>query len=63
MMKDQGNTLELPMHNGTVIKLKYYNVITLAGANYLVDSSDMRIPYYVQPWIVNMIGEHPEILA
>lgn len=63
MMNQPSKTLELPMHNGTVIKLKHYNVITPAGTSHLVNPLDMRIPYFIQPWVVDELNNNPNLLS
>lgn len=52
MLNDPDKTAMLPINNGTVIKLRSYKIITPAGSNHLINPLDMRIPYFVQPWVV-----------
>jgi hypothetical protein len=54
-------TMELPTNNGMVIKLQSSFVISPAGTTHLVDAYDMRIPFLVQPWVVKMTSENPDI--
>lgn len=63
MMNQPNKTLDLPMNNGTVIKLSHYKVITPAGTSHLVNPLDMRIPYFIQPWVVDEINENPHLLS
>jgi hypothetical protein len=62
MLNDPDKTAMLPMNNGTVIKLRSYKIITPAGSNHLVNPLDMRIPYFLQPWVVKEIKNNPDIL-
>lgn len=62
MMEQPGKTLELPVNHGTVIKLAYYNVITPTGSSHLVDPFDMRIIYFLQPWVIQEITANPDLL-
>lgn len=61
MLSCPGYTMELPANNGMVIKLQGFFVISPAGTTHLVDAYDMRIPFFVQPWVVKMTGENPDI--
>lgn len=54
-------TMVLPVNNGVVVKLQSFYVLTPAGSNHLVDAYDMRIPYFVQPWVIKMVRENPEL--
>ena len=62
MMNQASKTLELPMKHGTVIKLSYYKVISPAGSNHMVDPLDMRITYFLQPWVIEEITANPNLL-
>lgn len=54
-------TMVLPVNNGVTVKLENFYVLTPAGANHLVDAYDMRVPYFVQPWVIKMARENPDI--
>lgn len=54
-------TMVLPVNNGVVVKLQSFYVLAPAGANHVVDAYDMRIPYFVQPWVIKMVQENPDI--
>lgn len=56
-----GHTMELPPNNGMVIKLQNFFIISPAGTTHLVDAYDIRIPFFVQPWVVRMTSENPDI--
>lgn len=62
MMNQISKTLELPMKHGTVIKLSYYNVITPAGSTHMVNPLDMRITYFLQPWVIAEVTANPDLL-
>ncbi len=54
-------TLKLPINNGLVRKLESMYVILPAGSTHLVNGYDMRIPYFLQPWVIEMIKKNPDI--
>ncbi len=54
-------TMELPVNNGLVIKLQSFYILTPAGSTHLVNAHDMRIPFFVQPWVIKMARENPDI--
>ncbi len=62
MMEQPSKTLELPVKHGTVIKLAHYNVITPAGSTHMVDPFDMRITYFLQPWVIAEVTANPDLL-
>jgi len=61
MLSYPGYTMELSANNGMVIKLQSSFVISPAGTTHVVDAYDMKLPFYVQPWVVKMTGENPDI--
>lgn len=61
MLSCPGYTMELTTNNGMVIKLQSSFVISPAGTTHLVDAYDMRIPFFVQPWVVKMTVDNPDI--
>ncbi|TMN21881.1 superinfection exclusion B family protein [Lentibacillus cibarius] len=61
-MDQPDKTLKLPMNNGITIKLQYYKIITPAGNNHLVLATDMRIPYFLQPWVQEFLSVNPHLL-
>lgn len=61
MIESSDYTLELPVNNGVIVKLQNYFVIAPAGTTHLVNGYDMRIPFFVQPWVVKMVRENPDI--
>ncbi len=54
-LRQPTHTLTLPMNDGLVRELQYYNVITPAGTTHLVSMPDPRIPFFLQPWVVEKI--------
>ena len=54
-------TMELPVNNGVVVKLQSFYVLSPAGSTHLVNGNDMRIPFFVQPWVIKMVRENPDI--
>ena len=54
-------TMELPVNNGVVIKLQSFYILTPAGSTHLVDAYDMRIPFFVHPWVIKMVRENRDI--
>ena len=54
-------TMELPVNNGVIVKLQHFSVISPAGSTHIVNGYDMRIPFFVQPWVIKMVHENPEI--
>lgn len=55
------HTLKLPVQDGLVIELQYYNVITPAGATHLVSMPDPQINFFLQPWVVERIKENKDL--
>lgn len=49
------HTLELPMHDGLVVELQHYNVISPTGSTYLVSMPNPQITYFLQPWVEERI--------
>ena len=62
MLRSPNKTMDLPMHNGTVIKLRHADIICPAGSNHLVDPFEMRIPYFIQPWAVLEFNKNSDLL-
>lgn len=54
-------TLELPMHDGLVIELQHYNVITPCGSTHIVSMIDPQIAYFLQPWVIERIKENEKL--
>ncbi len=63
LLHEPTHTLLLPMHDGIVIELEHYNVITPAGQNHLVSMPDPEIKYFLQPWVEDRINENEELRA
>ena len=55
------HTLQLPYNNGLVIELQHLKIITPAGQTHLVDMSDPRIQYFLQPWVIQRIDNDEEL--
>lgn len=62
MMSTYDRTLVLPVNNGVVIQLAFYEAISPAGTTHSVDVNDMRIPYFIQPWAYEELKKKPELL-
>ena len=61
MMSRSHYTMELPVNSGVVVKLQHLYIIGPAGSTHIVNGYDMRIPYFVQPWVIKMSCENPDI--
>ncbi len=61
MISRSDYTMELPINNGVVIKLQHLYILSPAGSTHLVDGYNMKIPFFVQPWVIKMICENPDI--
>lgn len=61
MLSKPDYTVELPINNGMVRKLESMYVILPADSTHMVNGYDMRIPYFLQPWVITMIKNNPDI--
>ena len=61
MISRSDYTMELPMNNGVVVKLQHLYILTPAGSTHIINGYDMRIPYFVQPWVIKMASVNPDI--
>lgn len=55
------HTLSIPYNDGLVIELQHLQIITPAGNTHLVDMSDPRIPFFLQPWVIERINNDDEL--
>lgn len=55
------HTLLLPMHDGLVIELQHYNVISPAGQTHVVSMPNPQITFFLQPWVLEYIKENEEL--
>lgn len=62
-LREPTHTISLPMQDGRVIELQYYNVITPAGSTHLVSMPNPQITYFLQPWVKARINENSELRA
>lgn len=62
-LREPTHTISLPMQDGRVIELQYYNVITPAGSTHLVSMPNPQIIYFLQPWVKARINENSELRA
>lgn len=56
------HTLELPVNDGLIIELQYYQVITPAGKTHLVSMLDPKIKFFLQPWVEKIIRDHEKLM-
>lgn len=55
------HTMMLPMHDGLVIELQRYNVISPAGQTHMVSMLNPQITFFLQPWVLKRINENEEL--
>ena len=55
------HTMMLPMHDGLVIELQHYNVISPAGQTHMVSMPNPQITFFLQPWVLERIKENEEL--
>ena len=55
------HTLMMPMHDGLVIELQHYNVISPAGQTHMVSMPNPQITFFLQPWVLERIRENEEL--
>lgn len=55
------HTMMLPVHNGLIIELQYYNVILPAGQTQMVYMPDPEIRFFLQPWVLERIKENKKL--
>lgn len=60
-LRQPTHTLELPMHDGLVVELQHYNVISPTGSTYLVSMPDPQITFFLQPWVEERIRENEKL--
>lgn len=51
-------TVELPIHNGIIIKLQNANIITPTANEFYVDFEEPIIKFFLQPWVSEYIKEN-----
>ena len=57
------HTMMLHMHDGLVIELQHYNVISPAGQTHIVSMPDPQINFFLQPWVLERVKENKELQA
>lgn len=62
LIKEEDNTLKLPMNRGIVKKLEHYFVISPAGTNFAIDLEEPIIPYFLQPWVFEYFDKNGNII-
>ncbi len=62
IMKHPDKTARLSMNSGIARKLWHYKIISPAGSTHLVSPFDMKITFFLQPWVVEEIRENPKLL-
>jgi len=63
-LADETHTIQLPMNDGLVIELSHLEMISLAGNTQMVHSQfgqPIEAYYFLQPWVVSLIQENPEL--
>lgn len=60
-LREPTHTLVLPMNDGLVIQMRYYNVISPAGQTHLVSMLEPQINYFLQPWVEERIRSDDEL--
>ena len=55
------HTMMLPMHDGLVIELQHYNIISPAGQTHMVSMPNPQITFFLQPWVLERIKENEEL--
>lgn len=55
------HTAMLSMHSGIVVELQHFFVISPAGSTHVVDMTDPKINYFLQPWVIKQIDSDPEL--
>ena len=61
MIQEPTHTAMLPMHDGLVIEMNHYHVISPAGQTHMVNMIDPEINYFLQPWVIERIDEDEEL--
>ena len=61
LLNESSHTAMLPMHDGAVIELQHFYIISPAGSTHAVDMNDPQITYYLQPWVIDLINSIPEL--
>lgn len=61
LLNESTHTAMLPMHDGAVLELQHFHVISPAGSTHAVNMIDPRINYFLQPWVIELINNNPEL--
>ena len=60
-IKQPTHTVILPMHDGLVLELQHFVVISPAGQTHMISMDYPQIPYFLQPWVIERINENEEL--
>lgn len=64
LYSQDNHTLELPIHDGAILTLSNQKIIGRISDTVAVsDINDIRMPYLLQPWVVNEINKNADLLS
>lgn len=49
------------IHNGEVIELQHFYIISTVGSTHAADMDDPQISCFLQPWVIDLINSIPEL--
>lgn len=61
LLNQRTHTLMLPMNNGLIVELQYYDIISPAGQTHITSAVNPQINFFLQPWVIERIKENEEL--
>lgn len=62
LYRQKNYTFNLPVNDGAVQQLEQSLIIGKATNQYPVDLQNPKFPYFLQPWAIDYIKDHPDLL-
>lgn len=62
LYSQDNRTFNLPINDGAISGLEYNKMVGKVGSSHMVDMMNPRIPYLLQPWVIEKLDEKPDLL-